>query len=296
MGSLMMTKAKDEFPDLPIISFSATPPYLQYHARPDVEPYNTVLGIHQLQEHCDGIFMINNEAVKKLLWKTFAMNEPRLNNLIFVANQMVNDVTSLFRYDDSIGFNVSSFLNEMTITPHLKYLTFSRAPFYDETGALLKGESNDNDLSVLTKSLFDVKRSYTDDHFTKQGVPLSTLVAYRGFDSIDHRKIVKTVQDEISGIVPFASQYKAFPYNVMSTSICCDGAYGIDSGFMISNNTSIKSIFHRTSRQFGSLFSRKWSLLRYKVEGMDEREFREAAECVHDLIQSYEEVEKAAGK
>ena len=283
MGTLMMLKAKEIFPDLPIISFSVMPSAKVSDVV--VEPYNAVLSIMQLQEHCDGVFVIDNEALYRLATNQFANPEPTLGNLNFIANQMVNDVTSLFRYDDSIGFNVSSFLNEMTITPNLKYFTFSRAPFYDETGALLKGESNDNDLSVLTKGLLDVKRSYTD--ITYQGASLSTLIAYRGLDSVDHGKVVKTVQDEVI----FSDK------DVMTTSIRCNGAYGIDCGFMVSNNTSIKSVFNRVLQRFSQLLRRKALVHWYTAQGMDEMGMQQAFDYgVRDLNESYEEVEKAAGK
>ena len=281
MGSLMMIQAKEEFPDLPIISFSVMPsPKVSDIV---VDPYSAALSINEIREFCDGVFVIDNEALYRLATNQFAFQQPTLGNLNFIANQMVNDVTSLFRYDDSFGFNVSSFLNEMTITPNLKYFTFSRAPFYDETDALLKGESNDKDLLVLTKSLLDVKRSYTD--ITEHGIPLSTLIAYRGFDSVDHGKVVKTVQDDII----FSDK------DVMTTSICCDGAYGIDCGFMISNNTSMKSVFNRISQQFSALFKRKAFVHGYVGQGMDEWEMSFAGERVRDLIRCYEEVEKAAG-
>ena len=273
-----MIKAKGEFPDLPLISFSVMPSAKVSDIV--VEPYNAVLSIQQIQEHCDGVFVIDNEALYRLATNQFAIPDPTVGDLNFIANQMVNDVTSLFRYDDSIGFNVSSFLNEMTITPKLKYFTFSRAPFYDETGALLKGESNDNDLSVLTKGLLDVKRSYTD--IAEHGIPLSTLIAYRGFDSVDHGKVVKTVQDDII----FSDK------DVMTTSICCDGAYGIDCGFMISNNTSMKSVFQRISSQFAKLVKRGYPFIhRYGADGMDVMEFREADGCVRHLITSYWDIE-----
>merc|ERR1712130_412376 len=74
----------------------------------------------------------------------YRIKQPWYDDLNFIANQMVNDVTSLFRYDDSFGFNVRSFLNEMSGPRNLNFFTCSRAPFYDQTGALLKGESNDD--------------------------------------------------------------------------------------------------------------------------------------------------------
>ena len=114
-------EAKCKFPDLPIISFSVMP---KWNAL-SVGSYSPVFSIEQMQDYCDGVFVIDNQALYRLATKQFAIPDPTVGDLNFIANQMVNDVTSLFRYDDSIGFNVSSFLSEMTITPNLKYFTFS---------------------------------------------------------------------------------------------------------------------------------------------------------------------------
>ena len=110
-----------------------------------------------------------------------------INVIIFIANQMINDVTSIFRYNDSLGLNVDSFINKMIKFPKLKYLCTSKAPFYDDDGEILDDEKYDNDIMKLTQNVFDLKKSFVsskdnDDIFTN----ISTLMMYRGFENIDH--------------------------------------------------------------------------------------------------------------
>ena len=276
MGALIMNNVQTTFPDLPTIAFTVLPsPKVSDCV---VETHNTVWSISQMSWYCDGIFVIDNEALYRLATKQFAIPEPTYQNLNFITNQMVNDVTSLFRYDDSFGFNVRSFLNEMTINPDMKYFTFSRAPFYDESGALLKGESND-DVSLMTKQLFEAKRSYTE--IADKGIDLSTLIAYRGFDSFDYGNIVKSVQAEV-----VKSGTRTFKKDIISTSIRGEGVHGIDCGFKISNSTAIRSVFDRIFRHYTNAGKRlrHW----YKGEGLDEGEWDEAQSNWEGMLYRYE--------
>merc|ERR1711920_631685 len=62
---------------------------------------------------------------------------------------------------------------------------------------------------------------------------------------------------------------------------------------LISNTTSIKSVFMRIGAQFGLLFKRRAFLHWYTAEGMDEMEFIDADAQIRDLIFEYQEKQDA---
>lgn len=63
MGTLLMSKIRDDFPDRMMATFSVVPsPKVSDTV---VEPYNATLSIHQLVEHADETFCIDNEVKRR---------------------------------------------------------------------------------------------------------------------------------------------------------------------------------------------------------------------------------------
>ena len=61
MGTLLISKMREEFPDRIMCTFSVVPsPKVSDTV---VEPYNATLSVHQLVENTDETFCIDNEAL-----------------------------------------------------------------------------------------------------------------------------------------------------------------------------------------------------------------------------------------
>ena len=61
MGTLLISKIREEFPDRIMCTFSVVPsPKVSDTV---VEPYNATLSVHQLVENTDETFCIDNEAL-----------------------------------------------------------------------------------------------------------------------------------------------------------------------------------------------------------------------------------------
>lgn len=61
MGTLLISKMREEFPDRIMCTFSVMPsPKVSDTV---VEPYNATLSVHQLVENTDETFCIDNEAL-----------------------------------------------------------------------------------------------------------------------------------------------------------------------------------------------------------------------------------------
>lgn len=61
MGTLLLSKIREEYPDRMMCTFSVIPSRLVSDTV--VEPYNVVLSIHQLIENADQVFFMDNEAL-----------------------------------------------------------------------------------------------------------------------------------------------------------------------------------------------------------------------------------------
>lgn len=81
MGTLLISKIREEYPDRMMCSFSVVPsPKVSDTV---VEPYNATLSVHQLVENSDETFCIDNEALCK--WQSHSSRE---RPLIFCADEI----------------------------------------------------------------------------------------------------------------------------------------------------------------------------------------------------------------
>lgn len=67
LGSLLLGKLREEYPDRIVCTFSIIPsPKVSDTV---VEPYNTVMSIHHLVENTDETYMIDNEALHDICYR-----------------------------------------------------------------------------------------------------------------------------------------------------------------------------------------------------------------------------------
>lgn len=79
MGTLLISKIKEEYPDRIMATFSVFPSPKVSDAV--VEPYNATLSVHQLVENTDETFCIDNEALYDICFRTLKMNTPTYGDL-----------------------------------------------------------------------------------------------------------------------------------------------------------------------------------------------------------------------
>jgi tubulin beta len=86
MGTLLIAKIREEYPDRIMNSFSVIPsPKVSDTV---VEPYNATLSVHQLVENTDETFCIDNEALYDICFRTLKLQSPTygdLNHLVSVC-------------------------------------------------------------------------------------------------------------------------------------------------------------------------------------------------------------------
>lgn len=83
MGTLLISKIREEYPDRIMTSFSVVPSPKVSNAV--VEPYNAMLSMHQLIEGTDETFCFDNEALYGICLRTLKLSSPsyaELNHLV----------------------------------------------------------------------------------------------------------------------------------------------------------------------------------------------------------------------
>jgi tubulin beta len=71
MGTLLISKIREEYPDRMMLTFSVVPsPKVSDTV---VEPYNATLSVHQLVENADECMVLDNEALYDICFRTLKL-------------------------------------------------------------------------------------------------------------------------------------------------------------------------------------------------------------------------------
>jgi tubulin beta len=81
MGTLLISKIREEYPDRMMLTFSVFPsPKVSDTV---VEPYNATLSVHQLVENADECMVLDNEALYDICFRTLKLTTPSCKFFIF---------------------------------------------------------------------------------------------------------------------------------------------------------------------------------------------------------------------
>lgn len=95
MGTLLISKIREEYPDRMMCTFSVVPsPKVSDTV---VEPYNATLSVHQLVENSDETFCIDNEALYDICFRTLKLTTPTYGDLNHLVSIVMSGITTCLR-------------------------------------------------------------------------------------------------------------------------------------------------------------------------------------------------------
>jgi len=84
MGTLLISKIREEYPDRMMLTFSVFPsPKVSDTV---VEPYNATLSVHQLVENADECMVLDNEALYDICFRTLKLTTPSCKQFYFIPH------------------------------------------------------------------------------------------------------------------------------------------------------------------------------------------------------------------
>ncbi|KAI4204044.1 MAG: hypothetical protein LQ350_001437 [Teloschistes chrysophthalmus] len=282
MGTLLISKIREEFPDRMMATFSVMPsPKVSDTV---VEPYNATLSVHQLVENSDETFCIDNEALYDICHRTLKLNNPSYGDLNHLVSAVMSGVTTCLRFPGQLNSDLRKLAVNMVPFPRLHFFMVGFAPLTS------RGAQNFRAVSVpeLTQQMYDPKNMMAASDF-RNGRYLTCAAIFRGKVSM------KEVEDQMRNVQTKNSSYfvEWIPNNVQ-TALCSIPPRGLKmSATFIGNSTSIQELFKRIGDQFTAMFRRKAFLHWYTQEGMDEMEFTEAESNMNDLVAEYQQYQEA---
>ncbi|KAH9411778.1 tubulin beta chain [Ordospora pajunii] len=282
MGTLLLSKIREDFPDRMVCTFSVVPsPKVSDTV---VEPYNATLSIHQLVENADETFCIDNEALYDICFRTLKLSNPGYGDLNHLVSLVMSGVTTCLRFPGQLNADLRKLAVNMIPFPRLHFFVVGFAPLI----AVGTQKFRTYSVSELTQQMFDSKNMMTACD-PRKGRYLTVAAVFRGKISM------KDVDEQMSMVQSKNSSLfvEWIPSNV-KTAVCDIAPTGLEmSATFVGNTTSIQELFKRISDQFTVMFRRKAFLHWYTGEGMDEMEFSEAESNMNDLLSEYQQYQDA---
>jgi len=282
MGTLLISKIREEYPDRMMCTFSVMPsPKVSDTV---VEPYNATLSVHQLVENADSVMCIDNEALYDICFRTLKLSNPNYGDLNHLVSQVMSGITCCLRFPGQLNSDLRKLAVNLVPFPRLHFFMVGYAPL---TAPKSVGYRNIT-VAELTSQMFDAKNMMAASD-PRQGRYLTASAMFRGNIS------TKDVDQQMLNIQNKSSSYFVdwIPNNIKS-SVCNVPPKGLKmSATFIANSTAIQELFKRVNEQFTAMFKRKAFLHWYTGEGMDEMEFSEAESNMNDLVSEYQQYQEA---
>ncbi|KAG6888791.1 Tubulin beta-2 chain [Termitomyces sp. Mi166 len=270
LGSLLLSKIREEFPDRMLSTFSIIPSVKV--SETIVEPYNAMLSLHQLVDNGDLTFCIDNEALYDINTKTLKIAGPTFRHLNDLIARVMCGISTSLRFPGQLNGDLRKLGMNLVPFPRLHFLMPSYAPFYNSQSKAFERFS----VPELTKayaldfqpcqgqlnffdSLFDRKNllvACSPEH----GRYLTAATIFRG--KISSREVsaefMSKGPDDIRCLAGRNKELFAL----------CRVGLAFDSATGLSNSTAIQEVFKRTSETYQEA----------TVEDDVEEEVEEAAE------------------
>ncbi|KAF8729076.1 hypothetical protein AX14_006498 [Amanita brunnescens Koide BX004] len=282
MGSLLLSKLREEFPDRMLATFSVLPsPKVSETV---VEPYNALLSINQLVDNGDLTLCIDNEALYEICVRTLKVKNPAFEHLNEVVARVMCGVSTSLRFPGQLNGDLRKLGMNLIPFPRLHFLMPSYGPFYDPSARSYESFS----VPQLTASLFDRKNMLVACD-PRHGRYLTAATIFRGkIPSHEAEKAIHDLQLKNS------SQFVEWiPDNVSVSLVTVPPVGQPQAATALLNSTAVQEIFKRTLDIFAAMYKRRAFLHWYTGEGMDPMEFSEAESNVQDLIAEYQQYQEA---
>ncbi|KAL7989993.1 hypothetical protein Chor_012659 [Crotalus horridus] len=151
MGTLLISKIREEYPDRIMNTFSVVPsPKVSDTV---VEPYNATLSVHQLVENTDETYCIDNEALYDICFHTFKLTTPTYRDLNHLVSATMSGVTTCLHFPGQLNADLRKLAVNMVPFPRLHFFMPGFAPLTS------RGSQQYRALTVpeLTQQVFDAK-------------------------------------------------------------------------------------------------------------------------------------------
>lgn len=282
MGTLLLSKIKEEFPDRMIMTYSVFP---SANVSDTVtEPYNTTLSVNQLLENVDEVVVLDNEALYNICTQSLNLKTPSFSDMNELVSKAMSGITACLRYPGQLNSDLRKLAVNLIPFPRLHFFMTSYAPLTNSANSAFRQYS----VAELTSQQFDAKNMMCACD-PRRGRYLTAAAIFRG--KVATRDVDECMREIHQRYAPYFVEW--IPNNITTSVSSVAPAGSPMATTFLGNSTAIQDVFSRVSEQFEVMFRRRAYLYWFTSEGMDEMEFTEASSNLADLITEYQQYQEA---
>ena len=282
MGTLLLSKIKEEFPDRMIMTYSVFP---SANVSDTVtEPYNTTLSVNQLLENVDEVVVLDNEALYNICTQSLNLKTPSFSDMNELVSKAMSGITACLRYPGQLNSDLRKLAVNLIPFPRLHFFMTGYAPLTNSANSVFRQYT----VAELTSQQFDAKNMMCACD-PRRGRYLTAAAIFRG--KVATRDVDECMREIHQRYAPYFVEW--IPNNITTSVSSVAPAGSPMATTFLGNSTAIQKVFQRVSEQFEVMFRRRAYLYWFTSEGMDEMEFTEASSNLADLITEYQQYQEA---
>merc|ERR1712046_193771 len=226
MGTLLISKVREEYPDRVMATYSIIPsPKVSDTV---VEPYNAVLSFHQLVENTDASYLLDNEALYDICFRTLKLTSPTYGDLNHLVSACLSGTTTCLRFPGQLNCDLRKINVNLVPFPRLHFFMTGFAPLTS------RGSQQYRALTVpeLTQQMFDAKNMMCAAD-PRHGRYLTAAALFRGHMS------TKEVDEQMLNVQNKNSSYfvEWIPNNIKA-SVCDIPPKGLKMAVAFAGNST----------------------------------------------------------
>ena len=282
MGTLLLSKIKEEFPDRMIMTYSVFP---SANVSDTVtEPYNTTLSVNQLLENVDEVVVLDNEALYNICTQSLNLKTPSFSDMNELVSKAMSGITACLRYPGQLNSDLRKLAVNLIPFPRLHFFMTGYAPLTNSANSAFRQYT----VAELTSQQFDAKNMMCACD-PRCGRYLTAAAIFRG--NVATRDVDECMREIHQRYAPYFVEW--IPNNITTSVSSVAPAGSPMATTFLGNSTAIQEVFQHVSEQFETMFRRRAYLYWFTSEGMDEMEFTEASSNLADLITEYQQYQEA---
>lgn len=271
------------------------------------EPYNAALGMQDLLEYTDQVFLFDNMALSEICSKTLEQEMPKPKELNGLIAKIMSGITSPLRFTGPLNSDLRKMQTNLVPFKHSHFLVNGYAPLTASSNKKYRSISvKDLTQQMIAKDNISVKCDPLNPGDPREGVlPAKFLASFASWRGGDDKSQLKSqeVDQMMYDLTAPGSRYDGFFPDWIPNSIAnniCEVPHAESNGepsvTFTTNNTAVHEVFDRIILSWDKFFEKRAYLHVYEADGISAQDMTESRNILQYISDQYCEIAQREDK